>query len=882
MKRNTKQSIIPPIRLLRSSRVIAFLALLGAVLVLCVFFETVAPTDLASATTNSKAVSDLSLSSASKSSLPLPCAAASRNDAYSWLPEEVHYANITDSDIHSRRKEWMLWLDHDFPSLPKYGSTKSTFDISGRGIVTAYSSSEQLRLLLPAFLTLLTKKGSKLPIEIWSFEGEIKSDDVNYVKVLFPLVKMHFRIADSILNYLPLSRGKDRKGFHIKVAALMNTKFEQLLFLDSDVLPMLNPDELFETQEFKKYGTIFWPDFWKTRRDNPVWRWMGVPCLDEWEQESGVILMDRSRVWKALHLFWFVNRNEEIRTWHERFLFGDKDLFRFTWRVTDTPTFVVPHYLSPMGFKLKNGLFCGFGMVQYDPSGRAAFAHATVFKLSNKKSIFSENYGPFDLVRQYLPLESSQIPVGPKPGTQLMWGHTIGAKAKIITPADHWCFDYAESVEEISRQSKLVRIDELAPSFSSDIYSALVKPWADFDTTMYPPSPEKKKGYDSETSTSSKIASSLTKTSNPIIVSNIGSTSSSALATSSSKASQTIESEYQSLRPVIPISTNKRMIPKIPFENSPSIVSFHRIDQKNVGDMNSSPFRYFNDITNTFSTYYVDAFNNNFTKEFSSQNSTVPVIVGGGGLIGCIQTWDENQAKLISMSKYAIGWGVGFNISPGSKTYNGSNISFVDKFRLLGVRDLNTPYRFVPCVSAMHPKFTSLRSINPTRRIGFFVHQFFPIEIYNVTTIEVKSINSTQVIKKKYSRKVKYLFGDWKKDKDVNAMCNDNMDMNDVLEFIASCEILITSSYHGLYWATLMNRKAILTTGFSTKFDKFPWPPIKYPSNPKKSDNIEEYILQAQSYPESLEQAQKANLEFWEEVKVLLKMSLKETGHYQD
>ena len=72
---------------------------------------------------------------------------------------------------------------------------------------------------------------------------------------------------------MPMKEVKGRqKNFQIKVAAWVNSGFEEIIGLDSDVLPVRDPEYLFETEEYRKYGQIFWPDWWKTHRSTSLFR----------------------------------------------------------------------------------------------------------------------------------------------------------------------------------------------------------------------------------------------------------------------------------------------------------------------------------------------------------------------------------------------------------------------------------------------------------------------------------------------------------------------------------------------------------------------------------------------------------------------------------
>ena len=56
-----------------------------------------------------------------------------------------------------------------------------------------------------------------------------------------------------------------------------------------------------------------------------------------------------------------------------------------------------------------------------------------------------------------------------------------------------------------------------------------------------------------------------------------------------------------------------------------------------------------------------------------------------------------------------------------------------------------------------------------------------------------------------------------------------------VLEFLGSSEVVVTSAYHGLYWATLLGRKVVVANMFSSKFAAFPYPPAL----PRAQDTLE-------------------------------------------
>jgi hypothetical protein len=120
-------------------------------------------------------------------------------------------------------------------------------------------------------------------------------------------------------------------------------------------MPLQNPESLFSTPEFRKTGALFWPDYWKFSSDNPLWQITGQACEDEWEQESGQLVLDKEKSWRPLWMSMFFQMDHEF---YFKIILGDKDTFRFGWKITDTPYHMISHPASTAG-RFRQGRFCG-------------------------------------------------------------------------------------------------------------------------------------------------------------------------------------------------------------------------------------------------------------------------------------------------------------------------------------------------------------------------------------------------------------------------------------------------------------------------------------------------------------------------------------------
>lgn len=186
----------------------------------------------------------------------------------------------------------------------------------------------------------LREKGCVLPIEVWHYD-ELDSKDIALLSKIDKVAVMNMK------DYISESLDRDGgKLFSMKAAILLYTNFEEILFLDSDNIAATDPTLLFDSPAFKETGAIFWPgftifklDFWKTKADNPIWQLLELECTNEYEQESGQIMIRKTpQVYKALQLTLYFQRQRGI---YSELLLGDKDTFRLAWRILKVPYHMV-------------------------------------------------------------------------------------------------------------------------------------------------------------------------------------------------------------------------------------------------------------------------------------------------------------------------------------------------------------------------------------------------------------------------------------------------------------------------------------------------------------------------------------------------------------
>ncbi|CAM9024461.1 unnamed protein product [Wickerhamomyces anomalus] len=128
-------------------------------------------------------------------------------------------------------------------------------NFKGNGILYAGGGNYNWLVLLS--IKMLRDLGSKLPIEV--FIPNENEYSVDLCDRIFPVFG-----AKCILmsNYIDTKKIKI-KGYQLKSMALLLTSFENVLMLDSDNLPLKNPDLLFINEPFISKPLVIWPDFWR-------------------------------------------------------------------------------------------------------------------------------------------------------------------------------------------------------------------------------------------------------------------------------------------------------------------------------------------------------------------------------------------------------------------------------------------------------------------------------------------------------------------------------------------------------------------------------------------------------------------------------------------
>ncbi|GME87772.1 unnamed protein product [Ambrosiozyma monospora] len=256
--------------------------------------------------------------------------------------------------------------------------------------VVFVSGKEYYWLTIVSIKYIRDKLHDDIPIEIFMPHKDKHDQFCNKMRLVFGNI-----FCSYFDQYLPRHTIAEMSGYQFKSLALLLTRFTNVLYLDSDNIPLIEPSKLFESEKYKTHGMIVWPDFWK-RSTNPLYysftnlqfEVIGTtPSV-----ESGQMLINKKTHLKTLLLSYYYNLYGPAYFYP---LFsqgfpgeGDKESFYLASRATKEGSFL------PSGIKThicgvldSKNAFSGNAILQVDPSdfNKIAFFHCNYPKIQVDK-----------------------------------------------------------------------------------------------------------------------------------------------------------------------------------------------------------------------------------------------------------------------------------------------------------------------------------------------------------------------------------------------------------------------------------------------------------------------------------------------------------------
>lgn len=130
---------------------------------------------------------------------------------------------------------------------------------------------------------------------------------------------------------------EDYLGHHFTAKRSIFQMFpaQEVLFMDADNIPLMNPEIIRASPEFQAAGSMFWRDMERMTTDDFRYPLMGLDPVEDFAQESGQLLLHTGKCARALESL----RTWDVANWREMYakVNGDKDFWRLIWLKTGTP-----------------------------------------------------------------------------------------------------------------------------------------------------------------------------------------------------------------------------------------------------------------------------------------------------------------------------------------------------------------------------------------------------------------------------------------------------------------------------------------------------------------------------------------------------------------
>jgi hypothetical protein len=274
-----------------------------------------------------------------------------------------------------------------------------------------------------------------------------------------------------------------------------------------------------------------------------------------------------------------------------------------------------------------------------------------------------------------------------------------------------------------------------------------------------------------------------------------------------------------------------------------SIINYHRLKTDNIGDRSCAPALWFPELTGAIRDEIMglNQFENPEPADRLAWKARVAdadlLIVGGGGLLEI----DFFRAGLRYIAEHRkpgsklVLWGAGHNTWQLRDWRGMKHALEIDDygFDLIGVRDYECGYDWVPCASCMAPELD--QPTDPVFDVVMYAH--------------VETLRDARFARQLPSGL---------------PMLDNSAPFEQVIPFLTSGDLVLTDSFHGMYWATLLGRRVVAFPS-SSKFYS-----VKHPVPLCDPTDWQRFAPLARTYPDALEECRDSNRAFADRVLGLL------------
>ncbi|ANB11379.1 Mnn2p [Sugiyamaella lignohabitans] len=334
--------------------------------------------------------------------------------------ELADYLQVSKEDKDILTKSHRDTVEHLPSNYPK-GLFK------GQGVV--FTSGGKYLPIMVTTLRMLRRVSPVIPVEVFLADKEEYEPEI--CEKLMPMLGARCVVLEDVYGK-EFFKSFDIHSYQLKALSIWASSFEDVIFIDSDNVPIRNVEASLQQEPYLSTGYIVWPDYWfrttsthyydiadivlgeRVRGDLSVTDPKLIPqadlknALPDKSSESGQLMISKSKHYKSLLLTVYYNLNG-FTAYYKLFTQGsggegDKETFLAAALALGEPVYQILTDTRPTGRFDPEG-FEGAGMLQIDPyedykkhvlktspkdvHGRILFVHFNMFKL-NIRLLFSD------------------------------------------------------------------------------------------------------------------------------------------------------------------------------------------------------------------------------------------------------------------------------------------------------------------------------------------------------------------------------------------------------------------------------------------------------------------------------------------------------------
>ena len=236
-----------------------------------------------------------------------------------------------------------------------------------RGLVTTAGTEYLPHVIIS--LRMLRKIGCQLPMEV--FLSTQRDWEPYICNTVLPSLNARCIVQSPYLRTTANNEPPSR--YQSKIVSILTSTFSEVLFLDADCFPVIDPTKVFTTAPFTTTGLVTFPDYWATTASPNYYSITQTPfpALDKHQTtESGQLFISKPQHEQSLLLALYYNH------FGKKFYYpllsqgaageGDKDTFLAAASFYNESYYQVRTGVKSLGHMV-NDHMDGSAMIQYDP-----------------------------------------------------------------------------------------------------------------------------------------------------------------------------------------------------------------------------------------------------------------------------------------------------------------------------------------------------------------------------------------------------------------------------------------------------------------------------------------------------------------------------------